>query len=165
MSDLKKIKPYDEVDYLIIKELKKDVRVPSSKIARETGLNERTIRRRIDRLLSTGAVRPTIVVEPSAFGYTTIVDIYLSVNEDKCDEVVELCIESSCVSYISAGWGEYNLLLQARFQNSEEMFKFIKERLESIEGVTVKSYTMVPKIYYNIDNWLPLDSDFDMSKK
>jgi len=67
----------DNLDYQIIKALHTNARVAASTIARKTGSNERTIRKRIERLIESGVFRLTAILDPEAFGYLTAADIFL----------------------------------------------------------------------------------------
>ncbi len=159
MSD--SIKAFDSIDYAILKMLHEDCWVPVARIARTLNINERTAKRRLLRLKATGAIHPTVIVSPDVFGYTTIVDVELFVEAERYDAVVDFCTGNVSVSYLSSGWEEdMNLLIQARFKNSEEMHRFINETLPGIPGVTVQKYSIVPKIFFNTDKWTPSEDDF-----
>lgn len=155
-----KIKNYDKIDYSIIKALSKDARISASKISEMIDVNERTVRRRIDRLIESGAIRITTIVEPSMFGYHSIADINLKVNEKVYASFIESCKSNPNVCYIASGWGEANLAIETRFLDNEEMYNYINYTLPQIEGVEVVNFFIIPKIIYNIDQWLPTEDDF-----
>lgn len=155
-----KVKHYDQVDYLIIKELSKDARVSASVISQKIGINERTVRRRINRLVESKAIRITTIVEPSMFGYHSIADINLKVNEAVYDDFIESCKQNPNVCYIASGWGDANLAIETRFLDNEEMYDYINFTLPQTEGVEVVNFFIIPKIIYNIDQWLPNENDF-----
>lgn len=156
----KKIKSFDKIDYQIIKELSKDARASASVIAKAIDVNERTVRRRINRLVETNAIRITTIVEPSMFGYHSIADINLKVDEEVYDNFIESCKNNPNVCYIASGWGKANLAIETRFLDNEEMYDFINYTLPQTEGVEVINFFVIPKIIYNIDQWLPTESDF-----
>jgi Lrp/AsnC family transcriptional regulator, regulator for asnA, asnC and gidA len=155
---------YDKTDYQIIRILHKDSRASASEIARELKANERTIRKRIDRLVRLGAVRMTAIIEPEAFGYTTAVDIFLEVDSDREEEVIEIFMNTREVSYIALGQGTKDLSIECRFKSNEEMHTFLRKKLPTIEGVQIRGYSLVPRIIRNIDEWMPRESDFQMNK-
>jgi DNA-binding Lrp family transcriptional regulator len=155
-----KIKHYDQVDYMIIKELSKDARASASVIAEKTNINERTVRRRITRLIESNAIRVTTIVEPSVFGYHSIADINLKVAPQVYDVFIESCKENPNVCYIATGWGDANLAIETRFLDNEEMHEYINFTLPQTEGVEVVNFFIIPKIIYNIDQWLPNSTDF-----
>ncbi|MBN2898149.1 MAG: Lrp/AsnC family transcriptional regulator [Clostridia bacterium] len=158
MSD--KIKNFDKLDYKIIKALSRDARASASQIAKDIDVNERTVRRRIDKLIDSHAIRITTIVDPNLFGYHSIADINLIVREDIYEDFIESCKNNPNVCYIASGWGKANLAIETRFYDNEEMYDYINYTLPQIEGVEVLNYFIVPKIIYNIDQWCPNENDF-----
>jgi len=158
-------KQFDQLDYIIIQALHKDARTSASQIARDVGANERTIRKRIDRLVRLGAVRLTAIIDPEAFGYLTAVDIFLEVDADKEDEVIKEFLNTPDVSYIALGEGTKDLSIECRFKTNEDLREFIRKKLPTIEGAQIRGYTLVPRIIRNIDEWLPRDSDFSVERE
>ncbi len=158
MSEI--MKSFDKIDYKIIRELAEDARMPAAKIAANTGVNERTVRRRINHLVDTGAIRITTIVSPDMFGYLSIADINLKVDPEVYDSFIEDCKANPNVCYIASGWGKANLAIETRFLSNEEMYDYIQKTLPQIEGVEVVNFFIIPKIIYNIDEWLPVESDF-----
>jgi DNA-binding Lrp family transcriptional regulator len=158
-------KPFDTLDHKIILALHKDARMSASQIARAVDANERTIRKRIDRLVKLGAVRLTAIVDPEAFGYVTAVDIFLEVDADKEDEVIQRFLTIPEVSYIAFGEGTKDLSIECRFRSNEGMREFLRKKLPTIEGVQLRGYSLVPRIIRNIDEWLPSDDDFSVEEK
>jgi len=158
-------KPFDTLDHKIILALHKDARMSASEIARAVYANERTIRKRIDRLVKLGAVRLTAIVDPEAFGYVTAVDIFLEVDADKEDEVIQRFLTIPEVSYIAFGEGTKDLSIECRFRSNEGMREFLRKKLPTIEGVQLRGYSLVPRIIRNIDEWLPSDDDFSVEEK
>ncbi len=155
-----KIKLFDQIDYQIIKELSKNARASAAEIANTINVNERTVRRRINHLLDTNAIRVTTIVDPNVFGYHSIVDINLKVKPDVYDDFVETCKKNPNICYIATGWGQANLAIEGRFLNNEEMYEYIEFTLPKTKGVDVVNFFIIPKIIYNIDSWLPIASDF-----
>ena len=148
-------KKYDDLDYEIIAALTKNARVSASTIAKQTNSNERTIRRRINQLTDIGAIRFSVIAEPSAFGYTSIADINIQVDKSIYNDFIEELKQDPNISYIATGWGEANLSIETRFKDNEEMYDYIENYLPSQEGIKVINFFIIPKILYNIDHWFP----------
>ena len=155
-----KIKQYDQIDYKILQELSKNARASAAEIAKTIDVNERTIRRRIQNLLDTEAIRVGTIVNPAVFGYHSIVDINLKVDPEIYDDFVEQCKNDPHICYMASGWGDANLAMQGRFQNNEELYHFINSTLPQIKGVEVVKFFIIPHIIYDIDCWMPVESDF-----
>lgn len=94
------------------------------------------------------------------FGYHSIADINLKVDEEIYDEFIKSCKKNPNVCYIASGWGKANLAIETRFLDNEEMYNFINYKLPETKGVEVINFFIVPKIIYNIDEWTPVESDF-----
>ncbi|NMC47697.1 MAG: Lrp/AsnC family transcriptional regulator [Chloroflexi bacterium] len=157
-------KQFDQLDHQIIQALHKDARLSASQIARDLNANERTIRKRIDRLVRLGAVRLTAIIDPEVFGYLTAVDIFLEVDADKEEEVIKNFKTISDISYIALGEGTKDLSIECRFKTNEDLREFIRKKIPTIEGVQIRGYSLVPRIIRNIDEWMPRDSDFRIER-
>lgn len=154
---------FDDLDYQIIQELHRDARVSASEIARKTGANERTIRKRIERLIQDGVIRLTAILDPAAFGYVTAADIFLETVPDLEPAVLERLMSMPEVTYVALGQGTSEISIEARFKDNEALREFLGRTLPGIPGVTVTRYTLVPRILRNIDEWMPKKEDFNIS--
>ncbi len=150
----------DSLDYHIIQALHKDARATASEIARVTGANERTIRKRIDRLVEEGAIRLTAILNPATFGYVTAADIFLEVDPDLEEQVLESLMAMPEVTYVAFGQGTNDISIEARFKDNDQLREFIRRTLANLPGVTVTRHTLVPRILRNIDEWMPTLEDF-----
>ena len=137
----------------------------ASGIARDLDIKERTVRKRIDRLVELGIGRLTLVVDPKVFGYGIAVDIFLSIDPVHEEDILEQLQDIPQLSYMAYGMGSNDLSLEARFKTSEEMYEFLRRTLPAILGVEVKEFALVPRIIMNIDDWLPSCEDFGVSKE
>jgi DNA-binding Lrp family transcriptional regulator len=155
---------FDPVDHQIILALHKDARTSASEIARALNANERTIRKRIDRLVRLGAVRLTAIIDPEVFGYVTAVDIFLEVDAEFEEETINTFLKTPEVSYIALGQGTKDLSIECRFQNNDAMHEFLRKKIPTIEGVQIRGYSLVPRIIRNIDEWMPRDDDFGVAE-
>lgn len=152
--------PFDILDYKIIQELRSNARASASAIGRAVGANERTVRKRIDRLLEMGVGRLTMVLEPKIFGYGISVDIFLEIDPDREEEISARLIENPQISYLAYGHSTNTLSIEARFKTNEELHGFLRYTLPQIKGVKVSRYALVPRVVRNIDEWVPPPEDF-----
>lgn len=152
----------DELDYQIMRELHANARISAVDIARKTNSNERTIRKRIDRLLGSGVFRLTAILAPEAFGYTTAADIFLEADPTHEKQILARLMRMPEVTYVAFGQGSNEISLEARFKNNDELREFLRNRLPELPGVKVSGYALVPRIFRNIDEWFPPKSDFGL---
>lgn len=150
----------DYLDYQIIQALHQNARISASHIARKTGSNERTIRKRIDRLVKDGILRLTAIIDPDAFGYITAADIFLEANPSDETEILLRLKEMPEITYIAFGQGSTEISVEARFKNNDDLREFIRGVLPALPGVKVTGYALVPRIIRNIDEWVPPEEDF-----
>ena len=153
---------FDELDYQIIQALHADARLAASEIARATGANERTIRKRIDRLVAGKVVRLTAILDPEAFGYATAADIFLEADPDLEPAILEQLMSMPEVTYVAFGQGTREVSVEARFKDNEALRDFLGKTLPAVPGVTVTRYALVPRILRNIDEWMPPREDFGL---
>jgi Lrp/AsnC family transcriptional regulator for asnA, asnC and gidA len=152
--------PFDALDHRIIQELRRDVRADAAKIARAVGANQRTVRNRIERLIDQDVIRPAAIVNPLAFGYVTVVDIFLQVELEHEEEAVDRFLTMQEVAQMAYGLGQRDMMLRAYFKDNHEMREFLRHTLPSIPGVKVTGSILVPHILRNIEEWMPRLEDF-----
>jgi Lrp/AsnC family transcriptional regulator for asnA, asnC and gidA len=152
--------PFDALDFRIIQELRRDVRADAAKIARAVGANQRTVRNRIERLIDQDVIRPAAIVNPLAFGYVTVVDIFLQVELEHEEEAVDRFLTMQEVAQMAYGLGQRDMMLRAYFKDNHEMREFLRHTLPSIPGVKVTGSILVPHILRNIEEWMPRLEDF-----
>jgi DNA-binding Lrp family transcriptional regulator len=154
----------DQLDYDIIQALHTDARVAASEIARQTGTNERTVRKRVDRLVAEGVIRLTAVLNPQAFGYVTAADILLDADPEQEDNILKKLMSMPEITYIAFGQGSTEMSIEARFKDNDALREFIRRSLPAIPGLTVTRYALVPRILRNIDEWMPPREDFGIEE-
>jgi Lrp/AsnC family transcriptional regulator, regulator for asnA, asnC and gidA len=154
----------DELDYQIMHALHANARVSAADIARMTQSNERTIRKRIDRLINLGVFRLTAIIDPEVFGYVTAADIFLEADPLQEKKVLEQLMQMPEVTYVAFGQGTNEISMEARFKNNDELREFIRTRLPNLPGVKVTGYALVPRIFRNIDEWFPPKADFSLKE-
>ncbi len=153
----------DQLDYDIIRALHADARLSASEIARQTGANERTVRKRIDRLVGEGIIRLTAILNPLAFGYITAADILLDADPAHEAEILQTLMSMPEITYLAFGQGNTEMSIEARFKDNDALREFIRHTLPAIPGLTVTRYALVPRILRNIDEWMPAREDFGLA--
>ena len=76
------------LDLQVIELLQQDARVPRSRVAQLTGYPEPTVRQRIKRVTASRVMKPVAVVNPEAFNYSMVVDIFCQVAPTQQDQVL-----------------------------------------------------------------------------
>lgn len=144
-----------ELDQAIIQRLNQDARLTSSEIARELQVAERTVRHRIKLLIQDEIIKPIAIVNPAAFGYNLVVDIFCEVDVVAQEQVLETISALPEVSYLAFLTGDQDISFQALFRNSEEMHHFLTHRIHQIPGIRRTRTVLVPRIVKDSYQWLP----------
>ena len=155
-----KLSYFDPLDFFIVSELKKDAQTKLSEIAQKAHVNERTVRRRLDKLVEYGVVEFALVVNASFFGYVLVVDIFLRIAPGRLQQIEQRLLEVEEIFYMAEGPGGDELSIQCRFRNNAALFDFLHKKLPSIEGLEVKGYALIPNVVKAIHQWLPKEEVF-----
>ena len=125
----------DLTDRRIVELLSRNARRSNVELARELGVSEGTIRKRIDRLVSSGAVKVVGLVDPQAAGYPTRVLINVAVETSRLSEVGDLFVSMPEVVNVYWTTGEFDYVVDAVFRSDQELQPFLADRLGQVPGV------------------------------
>jgi len=144
----------DEIDRKIVNILLEDGRVPASKIARRLGsISARAVRYRIDRMIDDGIIRVSAIVNPQAFGLTTVADVWLEVESDKILEVARKVAEFNNVSYVACSIGETDVSIQVLARDTADVYRFVTETIRKVPGVRKTTTSIVPIVLKDVYQW------------
>jgi Lrp/AsnC family transcriptional regulator for asnA, asnC and gidA len=132
----------DETDAEIIEALDEDVRATYTSLAKRIGVDQVTIRRRLDKLLESGLIRLGVLVDYSRIGPSLHVLFALNIRADSVDSVLEAVGKLPQVSWVTSVTGRFDSIALARFSSYEELGEFIHEDLNPIKGI-LRSETFV----------------------
>ena len=75
----------DELDFTIISLLQDDGRASNAGIARQAGVSEGTVRRRLKRLIDEEFIKVVALLDPAKMGYSSEALVGIQVDPDKID--------------------------------------------------------------------------------
>ncbi len=144
----------DSIDRSIARMLHQDGRRSNVEIARDLGLSEGAIRRRIDRLLTSGQLQVRGYVDPEVAGLNTRVMFLFTVELAKVSEVSELL--SAMPEILAVKWltGEYDLSAEAAFESDAHLMAFLNDRVSRIPGITRTQTMHVVSVRKEIHQWI-----------
>jgi len=125
----------DELDRRIVAILQADGRASNAKIAREVGVSEGTIRRRLKRLVQQGLITVTAIVEPAKLGYQTEALIGVQVDPNRMDAVSSDLSKFREVSQVSMATGAFDIFAWVNVRNADELGGFLKNKVGGVTGV------------------------------
>lgn len=151
----------DKIDLKIIQALSENGRESFSAIAREVGLTDVAIKKRLERLLKKGVIkRITAELNLKVLGFENPVYIQLRTELSKNKMITKKLAEMDYVMELYQVLGEYNILLKLLIPNLEEAEIFV-EKLGTIDGVLdVKTIVVLSQLKKS--NTLPA---FSLQKK
>ncbi len=125
----------DEADRKIIDMLMKDGRVKYSKIARELGISDVAVIKRIRKLESNGILRGYVaVVDPQKLGYKALSLTGVDVEPDYLFQLVEELKKKEYVRYLAITSGDHCVMTLIWARDGEELRR-IHDEITKMPGV------------------------------
>jgi len=124
----------DELDRKIISLLQLDGRASNAKIAREVGVSEGTVRRRLRRLIQEDVVKVIAVPNLEKLGYATTALIGLQTGPGKSDAVAEQIAKLDEAHYVAITTGAYDVFIWAGLESAEGLGTFLRTKVGVIDG-------------------------------
>ena len=125
----------DELDRKIIALLQVDGRASNAKIAREVGVSEGTVRRRLRRLIQQDVVKIIAVPNLEKLGYATTALIGLQTAPGRSDNVADAIAALDEAHYVAITTGAYDIFIWAGLESAESLGTFLRTKIGTIEGV------------------------------
>ena len=131
-----------ETDRAIVLLLQEDGRRSYANIAREVGIAERTVRRRVRDLLNRGVIQITAVTNPVALGYNAAALIGITTDPAVLASDIALSlVEIEAVDYVVVAAGRYALFAEIICRDMATLQNVIERDIGPIHGVrTIESF-------------------------
>jgi len=146
----------DQVDMDIIGYLRQDGRMPNTKKAKNMGISEGSVRRRIRRMTSENFIRTVAVVDHEMLGYKVEAIISIQADPTKATSVAKKLTEFSEVRYVGVAVGEYDIIATACFKSNQELLSFLTGELTSLSGVTRTQTSLILDVKKHVHDWVPI---------
>ena len=111
----------DELDRKIIALLQGDGRASNAKIAREVGVSEGTVRRRLRRLVQQDVVKIIAVPNLEKLGYATTALVGLQTGPGKSEDVADAIASLEEAQYVAITTGAYDIFIWAGLESAESL--------------------------------------------
>jgi len=125
----------DYLDEQLVQLLSKDARQTSRELARQLSVSPATVRRRLKKLIATGALRFLAITDPKSMGFHVTAISALSVLHDKGKPVLQILAERPEVKWVSTTTGRFDVLALVQFRSTEELAEFLEKELPRVEGI------------------------------
>jgi len=132
--------PIDDLDLKLLQLLKENARMSYSKLARELGISESAVRKRISKLLKSKVIKK-ITIEYELENEIKAIILVKTQPPTPVPEVSKNIMKIPGIDIVYEVTGEYDIIVVARATGVDMINKFIDE-IRSIPGV-VSTYTMI----------------------
>ncbi|MFQ6051613.1 MAG: Lrp/AsnC family transcriptional regulator [Candidatus Hydrothermarchaeota archaeon] len=126
----------DEVDKKIVEILRDDSRTTFSQIARDLGISDVAVYKRVKKLQDEGIIkRFTLVIDPRAMGREVIAYVLMKTLANHTIPIAERLREEEWVSEIYTLVGEYDIIAKVETSSIQSLKEFVERRLRNMEGI------------------------------
>jgi Lrp/AsnC family transcriptional regulator for asnA, asnC and gidA len=125
----------DTLDRRIIALLESNGRASNARIARDVGVSEGTVRRRLKRLIQDKIINVVALPDPSKLGYNSEAIIGVQVDPDQVDAVAAKLSSLQHTRWVAVTTGTYDVFAWATLPSAEELGIFLREKIGPIPGV------------------------------
>lgn len=141
----------DKLDQKILNELERLGFQKSATLANILGVGERTIRRRINSMISNGAIKVIAVPNPILFGFSAWTKIGIKVAPGSLSRVTRVLAEHPSVYFVAYSLGRFDIIIAVRFDTIDRLTYFVNSELPRVKGVlSAETWLFVsPRKYYH----------------
>ena len=125
----------DELDRKIVAILGQNGRTSSTHIARNAGVSQGTVRRRLKRLFAEKIISVTALPDPQKLGYHTEALIGVQVDPAKVNEVAASLSVLDNTRWVAITTGSYDVFALVTLPNAVALGLFLREKVGTIKGV------------------------------
>jgi len=124
----------DQANRAIIEALQRDGRRAYGAIAREVGLSEAAVRRRIQRLREDGVIQIVAVTDPLQLGFHRQAMVGISVEGDVRQVATKLEALDE-VDYVVICAGSFDILAEVVCEDDDRLLRLLNDSIRSVPGV------------------------------
>ena len=125
----------DELDTKIIAMLQDDGRASNAGIARDAGVSEGTVRRRLKRLIDEEYIRVVAMLDPKKMGFAAEALVGVQADPSRIDQVADDIAELKDVSWVAVTTGSYAIFVWVTLASPETLEIFLRAKIGMISGV------------------------------
>jgi Lrp/AsnC family transcriptional regulator for asnA, asnC and gidA len=125
----------DEKDEFIINTLLKNSRTPMTHMAKDLGMTEAGVRKRINKLERLGAIRSyTAIIDPYFVGYNSVALVGIDTTPERLLNVFSQVKEMPQIRYAALTTGDHMIMFEIWCKTPDELNLFLSD-IEKMEGV------------------------------
>lgn len=143
----------DALDLQLIRLLQEDGRRPTAAIARDVGLPEATVRRRIDRLIREKTIQIVAVADDEKLGLALHVLIGVQIDLHDVETIGSALCALQEVRWVGMTTGPYDYVIEAFFHSTRHFHDFLTKVIAHIPGVKRTESLTVLSLLKDIYRW------------
>jgi Lrp/AsnC family transcriptional regulator for asnA, asnC and gidA len=136
----------DELDAKIITLLRPDGRRSNVEIARQLGVAEGTVRKRIERLVREQVIQIGAWADPLKIGYQDYINMELQVRLRDIERVAHRLAKLPEIFFLGLCTGRSHIFAGCCFRSNDHLYEFMTKHLARIPGIQGISTSSVTKI-------------------
>ena len=115
--------------------MQKDGRTPNALIAREVGVTEGTVRRRLKQLVRDQYIKVVAIPDPQKLGYVCEALVGVKVDPNKIDQVCRELEKIEHINWMAVTTGSFDIFIWVTLRSSEALGVFLRATIGTIHGV------------------------------
>ncbi len=144
----------DPADRAIVEHLQEDGRRSFARIARATGLAEKTVRSRMRHLLDAEIIQIAAVTDPRALGYHSSALLGLVLDPAApASETARKLLSVAVIDYVVVATGRYGLFAEVICHDRRELQDVIENRIGEIGGIRIIESFPYLSLHYQLANF------------
>jgi len=136
----------DDIDLKIIEILRQDGRIPNTQVAREVGLSEGAVRRRLDHLIGDDVIKIVAVPNPMAVGYPIIARGDVEIDPACLKETGDAIAGMEQVSYAALCVSRSQITAEILARSAEDLRRIVYNDIHESPGVRSVEVTLISKV-------------------
>jgi DNA-binding Lrp family transcriptional regulator len=132
----------DAADEALLAVLARDGRAPLTELQASTGLSESAVRRRLDRLRSTGVLYLAVQFDNEHFGNDVVAMLWLTVAPAALAGVGRALASHGEVSFAAATTGQANIVAATLHPSTGDLYTYLSDTIGALDGVRSAETTL-----------------------
>ncbi len=125
----------DDLDHKIISLINSNGRASNAHVARQVGVSEGTVRRRLKKLIRDDVIHVVGIPNPEKLGFPTEAIIGIKVDPDQIDAVATKLSEMDDTQYVASTTGAYDVFTWVAVSSPDSLRRFLLEQVAPISGI------------------------------
>lgn len=126
----------DSVDLKLLRLLNGDAHMPLRKMAREVGLSNSGVRRRVKQLERSGVIKGySAIINPKKYGYGVTAFVSVDVDSRTIRELTRPLTRRHEVCELHHTTGGHSLMIKIRAKDMDSLNKFVDDHIRSFDSV------------------------------